>query len=245
VFENRRLDASRSSGDNGCVSASQPLDANGISDSEALAEAERSGRPFLVFRDRDGRQQLFLFAPGSASASVGRRPSSDLVIDWDPQVSRLHARFERAGEDGWAIVDDGPSSNGTFVNEERVSGTRALRDGDIVRFGATRVLFRAREPAQRRRPADPAEMPAALQLSSTQRRVLTALCRPCKGGVPSAQPATDQQIAQELVLSVGEVRGHLKVLYARLGLEQTPHSEPRARLVERALSTGLIAERDL
>jgi pSer/pThr/pTyr-binding forkhead associated (FHA) protein len=228
-----------------CVSASQPADARGISDSEALVEAERSGRPFLLFRDRDDRQRLFFFAPGSASASVGRRRSSDLVIDWDTRVSRLHARFERAEDDAWAIVDDGLSSNGTFVNEERVSGRCRLSDGDILRFGITRVLFRAPGPAPETRPAEVAETPAAVQLSSTQRRVLVALCRPCKGAMTSADPATDQQIAEELVLSVREVRAHLTVLYAKLGVEDLPTAEPRARLVERAFSTGLISERDL
>jgi predicted component of type VI protein secretion system len=227
------------------VSASQPADPRGRSDSDALVEAERAGRPFLVFRDRDDRQQLFFFAPRSKSASVGRRPSSDVVIDWDAQVSRLHARFERADEDIWSIVDDGLSSNGTFVNDERLSGRRRLSDRDTVRFGRTTVLFRAPAQAPQIPRPDVAEKPAAVQLSSTQRRVLVALCRPCKGAMTTADPATDQQIADELVLSVAEIRAHLSVLYAKLGVEDPPGDEPRVRLVERAFSTGLISERDL
>ena len=42
------------------------------------------------------------------------------------------------------VVDDGMSSNGTFVNEEQVSGKRRLRDGDVVRAGATRMTFHER-----------------------------------------------------------------------------------------------------
>jgi FHA domain len=215
------------------VAANPPAEAQG--DAKALFEAERSGRPFLVYRDRDGRQRLFLFAADASSASVGRRPSSDLVLDWDAQVSRSHARFERA-DDGWALVDDGLSSNGTFVNEERLSGKRPLNDGDALRFGTTAVTFRS-----------PAGQPrvAAVRLSTTQRRVLTALCRPYKDGSGLARPATDEQIAEELVLSVGEVRAHLKVLCAKLDLDGAPGMETRARLVERALSTGLVSERDL
>ena len=44
-----------------------------------------------------------------------------------------------------------------------------------------------------------------MALSTTQRRVLVALCRPYKGRSGFASPATDEQIAEELFLSVGEV----------------------------------------
>jgi len=220
----------------GRVSANPPA-ARPVSDLMLLVEAERSGRPFLLFRDQDDRQQLFFFAPGSASVSVGRRPASDLVLSWDDQVSRLHARFERV-DDSWVLVDDGPSSNGTFVNEERLTGGRRLNDGDTLRFGATTVTFRA--PV-----ADAPVTPAGLELSTTQRRVLTALCRPYKGRGGYARPATDQQIADELVLSIGVVKTHLSVLCAKLGVGDLPPSEARVRLVERALSGGVISERDL
>jgi pSer/pThr/pTyr-binding forkhead associated (FHA) protein len=182
-----------------------------------------SGRPFLQFRAADDSQQVFFFAPGSDTASVGRQESSDVVLDWDSQVSRVHARFERAGDE-WDLVDDGLSRNGTFVNGERLSGRRRLNDGDTVRFGATTMTFRA--PAAT----------AAVDLSTTQRRVLVALCRPYKGGSGLASPATDEQIAEELFLSAGEVRAHLKVLCAKLGVEQ------RVLVVERAFSAGLISE---
>jgi pSer/pThr/pTyr-binding forkhead associated (FHA) protein len=227
----------------GSVSANPPADAQSISDMKARVEAGRAGRPYLVFTDRDGRQQVFVFGPGSASASVGRRATSDLVLDWDDQVSRLHARFELV-EDDWLIVDDGLSSNGTFVNEERLNGRRQLNDGDTVRFGTTTVTFRS---PQREQPgtAEAAATPATVSLSTTQRRVLVALCRPYKAGRRFANPATDQEIADELFLSVGAVKTHLKVLCAKLGVSELPHNETRVRLVERAFSAGLISERDL
>lgn len=225
------------------MSASEPADLQRMSYSRALAEAERSGRPFLVFEDRDGRQQLFSFRSGSTSVSVGRRSSSDLVIDWDEQVSRLHARFERAA-DGWMLVDDGFSSNGTFVNAERLDGRRQVNDRDSLRFGSTTVLFRWPQGGAVA-VADGPVSPPGVRLSSTQRRVLMALCRPYKGAVAPAGPATDQQIADELVLSVGEVRAHLGVLCAKLGIDQAPSDDRRVRLAKHALSTGLLSERDV
>jgi hypothetical protein len=227
----------------GGVSASTPADARSDSDLKARAEAERAGRPFLLYRDGDGTQHLFLFAPDAARASVGRVPPSDLLLCWDPQVSRLHARLERV-EDDWEVADDGLSSNGTFLNGERLSARCRLKDGDTLRFGTTSVTFRS---PQREQPGttDPPQTPATVGLSSTQRRVLVALCRPYKAGREFASPASDQQIADELFLSVGAVRTHLRVLYAKLGVEQLPQNDTRVRLVGRAFSAGLISQRDL
>ena len=211
----------------------------GVSDLKARIEAERAGQPFLLYQDGQDRQRLFLFEPGMTHASVGREGSSDLLLDWDEQVSRLHARFERAGED-WTVVDDGLSRNGTFVNGERLRGRHRLVDGDTVRFGAITATFRA--PRADERPAD--EAPPAVDLSSTQRRVLLALARPYKDGAFAA-PATNDQIAEELFLSVDEVRTHLMVLFAKVGVEELPQEQRRIRLVERAFYGNLISEREL
>jgi pSer/pThr/pTyr-binding forkhead associated (FHA) protein len=227
----------------GGVSANPPADAQSVSDLKARVEAERAGRPFLLYRDGDDRQQLFFLEPDSARATVGRRAPSDLLLDWDDQVSRLHARFERVKDD-WELVDDGLSRNGTFVNERQLSGRCRLNDGDTLRFGTTTITFRLPEKEQSAT-GDAAGTPAAVSLSTTQRRVLVALCRPYEGSSRFASPATDQQIAEELFLSVGVVKTHLAVLYAKLGVEELPQNETRVRLVERAFSAGLISERDL
>ena len=219
-----------------------PADAQFISDVKARLEAESAGRPFLLYRDGDERQQLFVLPAGSAGVSVGRLPPADLLLEWDDQVSRLHARFEPA-RDEWEVVDDGLSRNGTFVNEERLRGRRRLRDGDTLRFGATVIAFRSPEPSQGAG-RDAAGPPSPSGLSTTQRRVLVALCRPYKGRAAFASPATDEQIAEELFLSVGVVQTHLSVLRAKLGVEGPPGHETRVRLVERAISAGLISDGD-
>jgi hypothetical protein len=60
--------------------------------------------------------------------------SADLVID-DPGVSRRHARVLSNG--GGVIVEDLGSSNGTYVNGERITGPVELGAGDEVQVGAT------------------------------------------------------------------------------------------------------------
>src|SRR5215218_10324550 len=191
-------------------------------------EAERAGRPFLLYRDGDDRQQRFYFESGLLQASVGRRQSLELVLDWDGEVSRLHARFERV-DDHWTVVDEGFSRNGTFVNGERLSGRRRLSDGDTLRFGATTMTFRSPPGEEQALPADAGGTTTAVDLSTSQRRVLVALCRPYKDGA-FATPATDQQIADELFLSVHAVRTHLMVLFAKLGLDELPQDQRRVRL---------------
>jgi len=229
------------------VSANRRTGSPSTFEREALAEAERSGHPFLVFRDGDEGQRLYVFEPGTVRASVGRAAESDVALDWDSQVSRLHARFDLV--DGvWVLSDDGLSRNGTYVNGERLHGARRLNDGDSLRFGATSVTFRAprRGRIEAARPAEaPSGAAASVTLSTTQRRVLAALCRPYRGGSRFASPATDAEIAEEMVLSAGEVRAHLRVLCAKLGLTDASDPDPRVRLVERAFSDGLVSESDL
>jgi FHA domain/Bacterial regulatory proteins, luxR family len=215
---------------------------NSVSELKARTEAERDGRPFLLYRDGEDHQQLFFL--DASQASVGRRDTSDLVLDWDDQVSRLHAQFERVDTD-WTIVDDGLSRNGTFVNGERLTGRRRLEDGDSLRFGGTTMTFRSPELDEQQGTAVASQIPTAVDLSTTQRKVLTALCRPYKEGTAFATPATNQQIADELFLSVDAVKTHLRVLFAKFGIEQLPQNQKRIRLVERAFYTGIITERDL
>src|SRR5437588_11858076 len=108
---------------------------------QAVLNAERNGAPFFVFRAPEGRQRLVPFASELSELTVGRTPAADLSIDWDDQVSALHAVIGRlAGE--LTLVDDGLSRNGSYVNGELVHGRRRLRDGDLLRIGRTVVLVR-------------------------------------------------------------------------------------------------------
>jgi DNA-binding NarL/FixJ family response regulator len=54
-----------------------------------------------------------------------------------------------------------------------------------------------------------------------------------------AVPATNREIADAVGLSVDAVKGHLRVLYARFGLDALPQHEKRVRLAELALQQRL------
>jgi len=213
------------------------------SEPKARPGAERRAAPFLAYRDGDGLQQLVMLDELPSPVTIGRSAAAGIRLEWDDEVSRLHAELTRVGED-WTIVDDGLSRNGTYINGERISGRRRLRDGDNLRFGGTTILFRAQR--DRESPtAAASSLPTLMALSEAQRRVLTALCRPYKHSHPYATPATNQQIADELYLSVDAVKTHLRALFQKFGVEELPQNQKRARLVERAFLAGLVTERDL
>jgi pSer/pThr/pTyr-binding forkhead associated (FHA) protein len=215
-----------------------------VSDLQARMDAERSGRPFLVYRDGEHRQHVIALEEHMDQVSIGRRELVDVVLDWDDEVSRVHALLERVERD-WTVVDDGLSRNGTFVNGERIHGRRRLVDGDTLVFGSTSVTFRSPTVEVEAGTRIAADSPTAVDLSATQRRVLIALCRPYKDGAAFASPATNGQIAAELFLSVDAVKTHLRVLFTKFGVEQLPQNQKRTRLVERAFHSGAISGRDL
>jgi predicted component of type VI protein secretion system len=159
-------------------------------------------------------------------------------------VSRAHARFERLGSDAWMLVDDGLSRNGSLVNGARLRQRRRLVDGDVLRFGATCVLYRA--PAfEAGRTVTIAASSGEIELSPAQRRVLVALCRPYRDAGKFATPASNQHIADELVLSVDAVKTQLRALFEKFDVEPLARDVKRTRLVERAFQTGAISRRDL
>lgn len=93
-------------------------------------------RPYLASRD----DRFLLMGPTNV---IGRDEDSDIIFD-DPGISRRHSEI-RVTTDGphlVATVRDLGSTNGTFVNGDRISSQR-LEDGDRVTIGRTTVTYHA------------------------------------------------------------------------------------------------------
>jgi FHA domain len=223
-----------------------PLARHAMSASELkmLLAAKQTGQTFLAVRDHAGLLRLFDPPAADETKTIGRRAETDLSIPWDGEVSGVHALLQYIGGE-LAIVDDGLSTNGTFVNGRRISGRQRLRDGDRVRVGRTVLAYCAAIA-----PVSDATIAAlnqadVLKLSDTQRRVLVALCRPFRDGTAFAMPATNQEIASEVFLSVDGVKMHLRSLFAKFELGDLPQNQKRVRLAECVLQLGVVNTRDL
>ncbi len=171
--------------------------------------------------------------------AVGKAVENDIAIDEDPTASRLHAVLERFAA-GWCVSDLG-SANGTWVNGERIWASRALRSGDEIRIGQTRLVFR--DPLAAAGAVTEAEQ-APPSLTVRERDVLVALCRPLMARDMFTEPASTRVIADELVITQAAVKQHLVNLYDKFGVAPGDDHR-RARLANEALRRGAVSLNEL
>ena len=88
---------------------------------EILEPAERAGERFDVDQDQ--------------TLSIGRSATCDVVIAEDIYASTVHTRLSR--EDGGLFAEDLASTNGTYVNAERITAPTKLTRGDVLQVGGT------------------------------------------------------------------------------------------------------------
>jgi FHA domain len=116
----------------------------------AAREAEMAATSAVAVGDvappKARRKQLFLevIEPEMQSGStfdlddeltVGRSPGCGISTSYDAYSSTLHARLYRRGDQLW--VEDLSSTNGTYVNSERITKPSKLGKGDLLQIGAT------------------------------------------------------------------------------------------------------------
>ncbi|MEU4480945.1 FHA domain-containing protein [Micromonospora sp. NPDC023966] len=85
-----------------------------------------------------GTMRGLSFRVGRDPQVVGRAPSAHIVLA-DPHLSRRHATVQ-ATPDGVVLTDLG-STNGTWLNDQRIIGSVPLADGDVIRLGRTDLRF--------------------------------------------------------------------------------------------------------
>lgn len=157
----------------------------------------------------DGRE----YGIGTDPLVIGRDAACDVVVGGS-DVSRRHSEVRRSSS-GWIVVD--ASSNGTFVNGERVHGERLLARDDVVRVGADEFRFSPGapiEPPVEPLPVEPlpAEPPpgAAERLQHTLHGIPIQRHRSTAAATPVAR---DRPLASLLVRS-GAMKGDRLPIYA-------------------------------
>jgi DNA-binding response OmpR family regulator len=115
--------------------------------------------------DPTGREHLL----ANEAITIGRGVENDIVVT-SRRVSREHARVERKGRH--AILIDLGSTNGTFLNGERVLAPVELRDGDTVSIGDVVLAFHDPESTFLETPFPMLEVDVAAGLVRVDRRAI-------------------------------------------------------------------------
>ncbi len=74
-------------------------------------------------------------------ALLGRGDAVDIRLGDDPFASSRHAQISRQGS--VVVVEDLGSTNGTYLNEERLAGPQPLHNGDRLRMGNSEFTYEA------------------------------------------------------------------------------------------------------
>ena len=127
------------------------------------SETSTEQSPFLV--DPVGREHTLV----GEDITIGRAVESDIVVT-SKRVSREHARVRR---EGWRVMlEDMGSTNGTFLNDERVLVPVALHDGDRIAIGDVVLTFRDPDITYRDTPFPALEVDVAAGVVRVDRRAV-------------------------------------------------------------------------
>jgi DNA-binding response OmpR family regulator len=119
--------------------------------------------PFLT--DTTGREHLLT----DDTITIGRAVENGIVIT-SKRVSREHARLRR---EGWrAILEDLGSTNGTFLNDERLLAPVELHDEDRITIGDVTLIFHDPDITYRDTPFPELELNVAAGVVRVDRRLV-------------------------------------------------------------------------
>ena len=169
----------------------------------------------IVSGGRAGHRDVF----DKSYIGIGRHPVSDLRFDAEKDIdaSTRHAAILQSG-DNFVLRDLG-STNGTFVNGQKLAGDQVLHDGDTLQFGRNgpEVTFRVlREEGEVVMPAVQAPARTAPEVPSLNKRAPTRAEGPVAATARSA-PYTPSKTAV-LRAEVAETRSRARALLVTLGI---------------------------
>jgi hypothetical protein len=72
---------------------------------------------------------------------IGRHPSADLCLPYDPHISGIHASLTWSDELQAHVLNDLGSSNGTFLDGARIRRPAQLANGASIRVGLTNIVY--------------------------------------------------------------------------------------------------------
>lgn len=97
---------------------------------------------YLIFQSDIDHKEAIPVTNEARGFSVGRHADCDLSVQGDTSTSRRHCVIRRASTNDPYMLDDLGSSNGTYVNGQRIwAASITLRDGDTLLVGNAELIF--------------------------------------------------------------------------------------------------------
>ena len=173
----------------------------------AAADSKAEQAPYLT--DPTGREHPLT----GDQIVVGRAVECDIVIT-SKRVSREHARVRR---DGWRVMlEDLGSTNGTFLNDERIMSSTALHDEDRIKVGDVILTFHDPDITFRDTPFPELQVDVAAGVVRAEGPSGPSSSSPQKARTSAATKMPAASAARELM------RGHLR--FTRSPLLASLHS---------------------
>jgi ABC transport system ATP-binding/permease protein len=132
---------------NGLLFAGQRITSHDLADGDAIRIGDPATGSFVTLTYRNPAvarapqasqvAHRYQLDPSDPQITIGR-VGCDITLD-NPQVSRFHAQIDQSA--AGLILRDAGSSNGTFVNGQRLSGAHALTPGDVIQIGAFKLVY--------------------------------------------------------------------------------------------------------
>jgi len=149
--------------------------------------------------------------------SVGRKPDNDIVVD-NPAISGHHCKIVKLS-DGF-VVEDLESTNGTFVNEKRIT-KHSLKNNDVIGIAKHALVFVSEAPAggENTAPVKAGESDATMMISPSKQAELVA------ASAASSKPGEKQKVGWLRVLKgiAGENEYELKGMSTYIGKSDRVH----------------------
>ncbi len=163
-------------------------------------------QPVLVIKDGPSSGETFPI--NQPEVILGRDPASDFVIQ-SPGVSRRHARLSLQGQT--CTLEDLGSSNGTFVNGERITGLHPLNSGDEIRLGqAVSLVIQLPTAAETLMETPPADQLATF-MEGQRVSAATMIGEEPIFPVQSAPPTLTVTIAGEKAFTVSLTKASIRI----------------------------------
>ncbi len=164
-----------------------------------IFQMEQSSGPRLLVRTPSGEK---IFELTDDDTIIGR--AGELAVT-DVRVSRQHARIHLRGDEH--LVEDLGSSNGTFVNDQRLSAARVLKDRDRICIGNVELIYVPGTPAEAAASpaaASPAPPPPAVASPAPPPPAAASPAPPPPAAAFPAPPPPASPLPSKMVVATGD-----------------------------------------